>query len=728
MTATQIHHIYKDILRAISHKKIAEALDKLTFLCQECTNLQFSDKLNHIKESYSFLLTYFVKGTDDPAREDIYKKIIADIFVLNCQLREELLGINSNNFEFSQMRYFTLNKEFTKDELLQNFNRNLLLNDADITLPKEEQNQIRKDFDASVRYLFHYFWLTNDDIENSETSVYKEVMSDKFSQSSVKAMLVSALTFNLWRTFDKQKMTLLIDACHSADLQTSQRALVGLVFVLAKYNAFIPYFPTINSRLIALIDDKNLAERFEDIFYQIIRTTETEEIAKKLQQEILPELMKMQEGNIDDILNISEWEELNPAWKKITKDEKVIGKMEELTELEKSGSDIYMGTFANMKFHPFFNEISNWFLPFDTNHSQISELFQESEKSIFSVFLNSPVMCNSDKYSFSLNMYSMPESQKNMMKQNFGEVSEHLKEAQKEQLLSNDNNKDKTISKHYIQDLFRFFKLNPKRKDFTDMFSITLFLHKTYLFDLLAENNVLKEKIAEFYFSKKLYKQALELYEELDKSAQQDAGFYQRMGYCYQQITRLEKALEVYQKADLIQSDDFWTVRKIAMCYRLLNQNEKAILSYRQLKKMKPNNITVRLQLVDSLVQENREKEALQELNQLNEEYPNHAKIIRQIIKVALLDKNIAQANYFQSVLEEQEEMVAEDELIAGHIGWIMNKSELAMEHYRKAFEKIEKKSADFDKIFDKNSDLLLKNGVEKQEILWLKDAVLLIK
>ena len=417
---------------------------------------------------------------------------------------------------------------------------------------------------------------------------------------------MSALTLDLWRHFDEKKILILLDTCTSADVYARQRALTGLCFVLAKYNRFLPYFPAIRNRLVLLADDAVITEQLQNIIIQIIATSETEQVSKKLQEEIFPELMKlrplMDEGlNPENLMNLDEWGEINPQWEEMIEKSGASDKIQEFAEMQMEGADVYMSTFAMLKSFPFFSDFSNWFMPFDTENLAVRPLFATEQKSLITAFLSSNVMCNSDRYSFCLSVLQMPELQRSMMKQSFGEAAEQMEEISKDEALHSPNVQAKNISKHYVQDLFRFFKLNPHHSDFTDMFSTSLIMHKTYLFDLLSIDDTLKSNIAEYYFTKRLYPQALELFEEINKEGEISAALYQKMGYAYQQTSRLMEALDAYKKADLIQPDDLWTNRKIALCYRLMGNAEKALEIYRHTNFIKPDQLSIKLQIVSCL-------------------------------------------------------------------------------------------------------------------------------
>jgi hypothetical protein len=200
--------------------------------------------------------------------------------------------------------------------------------------------------------------------------------------------------------------------------------LVGLTFVLAKYNVYLSYFPSIRNRLVLLADQTRIAENFQNIIIQIIGTTETEKISRKLREEILPEMMKINpllkdKMDAENFLNSDEWAEENPEWQEILDERGLSDKLKELSDLQLEGADVYMSTFSMLKNFSFFSQFSHWFLPFDTENSAVNQLFESDEKTILSAFVNSNVMCNSDKYSFCLSVLQMPESQRNMLKHSF---------------------------------------------------------------------------------------------------------------------------------------------------------------------------------------------------------------------------------------------------------------------------------------------------------------------
>lgn len=732
MNAAQIHATYKSISHFLVLGQVKNAFDKIRLFVNELQIGEYSDRLDDLQQNYNYLLHYYVTGVEDPQRKSVYNKLIAKIFVLNSELREELILRNSSNFEYTQKRYYPHTKKHHSTIDLYNalnyyhHQTTLLKDNEDIQLA--ELKRLRSNYELLIPEFFGLFWLSTV-IGSHEKVLFNQVMSPEYPGWIEKTVLVSALTLNLWRMFDENKLMLLFDACLIEDQRVKQRALVGLCFVMAKYNRFLPFFPSIRNRLVLLADDHHIVDNFQNIIIQIIATVETEKITKKMQEEILPEVMKISpllkdKMDADSLLNTEEWGEENPEWQEILEKSGVSDKLKELSELQLEGADVYMSTFSLLKNFPFFSEFTNWFLPFDTQNSAVNELFKTDDKTLITAFVNNNVMCNSDKYSFCLSILQMPESQRGMLKQSFKMEAEQLDEMSKDEALLTPNVASKNISRLYIQDLFRFFKLNPQHGDFADMFTFSLLMHRSYLFEILASNDDFKVNIAEYYFSKNHYSQALELFEKIQHEMTPTAALYQKIGYLYQQTSQFPLALEAYLKSDLIQTDDLWTVRKIALCYRLMGDFEKALEYYIQADYLKPDQLNVLMQIGHCNVELGKFKEALNIYYKLDAIGGDNVKVWRAISWCSFISGNIQQADYYVRKLIDNEP-TTHDYLNAGHISWCEHRLTEAIEFYRLSLGLQQNSWELFLEAFNEDKSFLITNGIDADEIPLLLDSIL---
>lgn len=731
MNSSQIHITYKSALNLLILGQVKDAFVKTEDLVTELQVGEYTDRLTNLQQNYQFLLQYFVAGVEDLERKQVYNKLIAKLFVLNSELREELLYRNSTNFEYTQKRYYPHTRRYNSindlfSALKYFHNQSALFANSDEN-HEVEMKRLRSNYEALLPELFRLFWLTTI-YKSEEKTLFIQLLDSNYPSWIEKSILISALTLNLWRMFDENKLMLLLDACQSDDKMVKQRALVGLCFVMAKYNRFLPYFPSVRNRLVLLTDDNHVVDNFQNILIQIISTAETDKISKKMMEEILPEVMKISpmlkdKMDPDSLLNTDEWNEENPEWQELLEQSGVSDKLKELSELQLEGADVYMSTFSMLKNFPFFSELTNWFLPFDPKYSEVNDLFKSDDNSLLTAFEGNNIMCNSDKYSFCLSILQMPESQRGMLKNSFKMEAEQLNEMTNDEAILKPDLISKNISKLYIQDLFRFFKLYSQHSDFSDMFEFSLIMHRTFLFDILSNNVDFKISIAEYYFSKNHYNQALELFEEVEHEITATAAYYQKIGYMYQQTSQLSLALAAYNKADIIQPDDIWTVRKMALCYRLTGNFEKALEFYQHADFLKPNQSSILMQIGHCFVELRKFKEALSIYFKLDALEAENIKVWRAISWCSFVSGNIQQADYYIQKLLEAEPN-AHDFLNAAHVLWCQRKISSAIDFYLKSLNSQQNNWEIFLETFIDDKMYLISNGIDKDEIPLMLDAL----
>ena len=733
MTIPQIQDTYQTILHLLLLGRLKQAFDEIQILGNELQNWTLQERIDSSRQNYRYMLQYYMDGVDDPQRIMLYNKLIAKLFSLNEELRENLYAQNSTNFEYIKKRYFphTLKHSDSQKlfEALQQFRAQIAL--AEEGTHNENLTSLKHSYETLFSDIFGTFWMKTQ-FSDEDKGLFRQIMDENYTGVLEKSLVVSGLTLNLWRMFDEEKLMLLFDCCESEFLQVKQRALAGLCFVLVKYNQFLSYFPMIRNRLVLMADNEQTLKNFRNIIMQIIGTTETEKISKKLQEEILPEIAKItpklkDKMDVENLLNSDDWEEANPQWQEMIEDSGVSDKLQELSELQMEGADVYMSTFSMLKSFPFFTEHANWFLPFDPNHTAVHELFDKADKGILSAFVSSQVMCNSDLYSFCLSMLQMPKAQRQMMKHSFKMESEQLDEIKKDEALIAPDINAKNISKQYIQDLFRFFKLHPQHHDFTDMFNLSLVMHKSYLFDILSAGNDFKSDIAEYYFSKKLYVQALELFNELLDETEPTAALYQKIGYANQKTSQLTNALNAYLKADMIQPDDVWTVKKIALCYRLAGNYEKSLEYYQHADFLNPGQFSTKMQIANSYLQAKKSKDALKLYYKLDAENEDNVKIQRAIAWASFVSGNLQEAAYYIQKVLENKNPIAHDYLNAGHIAWCKKERKTALAHYRKSLELQRNNRELFLEMFNEDLNRLKANGIDATEIPLMLDELLYV-
>lgn len=732
MKPNQIEQTSKLALDFTLGGQLKKAIDTTQLLAEELQWGEVNDRLSDLRENYRLMLQYYMQGVDDPERKRIFSKLTGKLLQLNITIREELLLRNTTAFEYTQKRYFPHKLHFRStsdlyDSLLYYHTKLKQADDDQVPLPDSEVNRLRLNFERLLPDLFMTFWLSTS-LGSGERQAYKQLLLPAYPGIPEKCLVVSALTLNLWRMFDEDKLMLLMDACGSENSMVRQRALVGLCFVMIRYSAYLPYFPAVRNRLMLLTDDNRILDNLVNIIILIVGSSDTDRITRKMKEEILPEMMKIspmikKKLDSESMTKSDDWSEENPEWNEMLEESGIGEKLQELTNLQLEGADVYMSTFAVLKNFPFFNEIAHWFMPFDPAFSAIRDLFDNKDQNLMTAFLNNSVICNSDKYSFSLSVMQMPTGQREMMSRSFRAEADQLAEITRDESILKPNLADKNQARQYIQDLFRFFRLHPQHHEFDDMFDYALKIHESSFFDILAASGNLKEQLAEYCFSKNFYSVAEVLYKELIQSSDPSASLYQKYGFSLQKLSRIDAALEAYLKADMILPDDGWTVRKIALCYRLTGNYSKALEHYRHADFLKPGTLPVGMQMAKCYIALENYPQALQLYKQLEISYPDEQKIRRATGWCAFISGNLHQAEYYyEKVLSDMPDAI--DLLNAGHVALCMNKRSMAVDLYKQSLELQQSGPELLAQQLDADKPYLLKNGLTADDLQLFFDAL----
>ena len=731
MNLDQIHEASNAVKQHLLDKQLKSALEMATLIVNESQLFHFADTLNELNQHYNLLIQYYISGVDDPSRVGVYNSISSKLFVLNEELYEEILTHNSPGFQYTSKRFFSHTRRYlTASDLYSSLvyyhNQSALIQSS----PENHQielKRIRSNFELSLSELFGQFFIASK-LNDSECNLFNDILHSDYPGKVEKVLVVSALTLNLWRMFDQVKLNLLLDAIDSTDADVRQRAMVGLVFVLAKYNDFLPLFPALNNRLVLICDDPRNVRNLQNIIIQIISSAETESISKRMKEEILPEMMKISpflSNKLKSDRNITheDGDEENAAWDEMLEKSGLKDTLKELTDLQLEGADVYMSTFAMLKSFPFFSEFCNWFMPFDPIHSSISGLLNSGNNSLVAAFVNNNHMCNSDKYSFCFTMLQMPEAARANLLSSFTSEVEQMDELNKEESILIPDKLDKNITKQYIQDLYRFFNLFPHKHDFDNAFVYSLKLHHSQLFGFMSVKKDLRVIVADYYFVKGHFTAFVELMLQELEFSKPNALLMQKLGFAYQQIGDLHLALQSYQRADMITPDDFWTVKKIGYCFKNLENYERALEIYQHANFLKPNQKGVLYQIASCLASLKRYDEALKIYYQLEAEFGEEEKVWRPIIRCALFAGNIAKSDYYIGKVLIINPTAA-DYMHAAHVAWSQKRMKHAIEFYRECRAVLGGKMDVFYREFKADIEILDIIGIDENEIPLMLDAL----
>lgn len=492
-------------------------------------------------------------------------------------------------------------------------------------------------------------------------------------------VLISSLTMSLLRIFDPAKVNVLCEAVASEHDEVAVRAVTALAIVVRQYAERLPFYPEVEARLRLLADDTLFMEMLSDVELQFIRSRDTEKIERKMNEDIIPAMLRNPGAKGKTIITSDElMEGSNPEWEKWLKDTGIEDKLKELTEWQMEGADIYMATFSHLKSYPFFNEMENWFRPFDPEHPALASLATGKQFNLSRLIMRSAIFCNSDKYSFCLSLNSLPESQRELLSTQMPQQQEAELEELLEKNLSSKKPSARTLVRQYIQDLYRFFHLYPSRKSFPNPFATAGALntgdplHTLYEFpsqSLLAalelnfQRHDFEASISGFQLLQSCYPDRI------------DATLWQKYGYCLQQTNHYYEACKALRMADVMRPDQYWTTLHLAQCHRYLNHYAEALTFFERAAQMKPDNLQIDYQQATCLINLDRYDEALALLHKIAYHEPDSLKVQRAIIRSYLMSHQPAKAaKYVTHILDEPTyELTDEDLHLIAAVQWLRN-------------------------------------------------------
>ncbi len=683
----------------IEQRQLKQAIDGVKGLASLSQHWTITEKISELETNYQYMLHYLIEGKKDPEQQHIYDKLIRDLYTVADDAAEHLLLQESSSLFFDKSRLFQVRTPLSLDEY-----RSIITRHADtfsfidlLEEGEEKERRIKENALAHERTLQDLFYCVfvspraNADMAAS----FRSFMDDELIPVYDKSVLLSALTMNVLQRFDAVKVELLLDVCLRPEPELVTRTIIGIIPIFQTYAARWPLYSECSSRLKLLSDNKLFNRRFIAAIIGFIQAHETEKITKRLNEEILPEMMKLspmigKKINLDEWMGESGLDEKNPEWQKILDETGLTDKLQEFSELQLEGADVFHSTFSNLKSYPFFQEMSNWFLPFNPRHSSIRQLFSDKSEgvSLIETMFRSSLICNSDKYSFCLSIMMMPENYRRMIISQLGAEGEELTKMQEEEGVLNPYQKEDTLIKQYIQDLYRFFKLYRRRSEFRDIFSLPLNYHLIEAFHPVVLQPQHLEQIALYYFEKNNFDEALVAYTMLTEAAGvAKSEFWQKIGYCRQMLADTGGALDAYLHADLIDENNTWVLHRIAHCYRVLKQPDIALNYYRRLEQFRPDDLHIQLSIGHCYLELKQYDTALNYYFKVELLDSQNRRAWRSVAWCAFLSRKFDVARkYYAQIMENKPN--AHDFLNAGHVELCMEENKKAVSLYRSSLEK----------------------------------------
>ncbi|MDR0232122.1 MAG: hypothetical protein LBI82_08395 [Dysgonamonadaceae bacterium] len=729
MTSEDIKKHARNIAVCLEQRKLKDVFDSLSLLLSNLQNWQLKEQLNELEQTYKAMLSYVSEGIEDPQRNKVYQNLIRSAYGLSDHVLSQLQVIDSPGYYYDRKRIFKQAGHYPAlEQLVVSLEESLNKQALNSLLEQENEQtiQIRKELESTTKLIFNYIWL-GDDLGKENKQILSGLLSDQINSHPVQCLIITALTLNLQETFDENKIELLLESCDNKNEEIRQRAIIGVLLAFRKYDYRLYLYPEIYNRWQHLSEDKSFIKSVVTILLQFILSKDTEKITRRINEELIPEMMKInpilsEKIKLEDLMSDSGMDDKNPEWQNFIEEAGLSDKLQEFSELQMSGADVMHSSFAHLKTYPFFNEISNWFLPFSADNTEFSSYSEVAGLKEFSdAIIKSPFLCNSDKYSLYLSVVQMPESFRKMMTGQFSAEASAIKEMQETELPDAEK-QSKNIASQYIRDLYRFYKLSSKRRGIQDIFDGQKeFYQSENIFQMVStEENM--QIIGEYYFNKDHYKEAADIFDKLLKLNPNNDTFFQKRAYCMQMQGKIEEALNDYLIAEALNPSNSWVIKKIASCYKMLKKPEDALIYYRKTEQQNPENLSTQLNIGHCFLELKNYQEALKCYYKVEFLDKNESRAWRPIAWCSFLAGKYEQSlDYYEKILNHKPESL--DYLNTGHVYLVTKNIKKAIQLYVSAAKNFGS-FAKFSEVFNEDLSDLIAAGVEESNIPLLLDLV----
>ena len=637
----------------------------------------FRETFDAIASDYDLMMHYMLTGMGDPGRSELYSRLILRTYRLlgNIELSLQLqynpdalslFGAAVKGLDVRDMR-----------EKLEGYVSDIAL----LSLDSQEQQDVKAQqlAERHQQYLSEVFINITGSAQWSHelaADMLSLILSPTVDIIDAQ-LLVSAIMMGALFVMDAEKVLTLMCIYEQAQSEKlRQRALVGWAFCLDK-DGVVSLSPVCN-KLNDMLLREEVRNDLLELQMQIVYCQNAERDEERIRKEVMPTLLNNQSYEItkfgirekdDDTL-----EDILHPDNEERKMEELESGIQKIIDMQRQGADIYFGGFSRMKRFGFFYTLANWFMPFYAEHPQLQHLSADFLDSSYmkKIFEQGP-FCDSDKYSFVLGLSSvfnqLPANIREMLKN--GEASLGV--------IGSDEGQTMTPAYYrrlYLQDLYRFFKLNDYRRCFYNPFQEReghmLLANEIYRSSL--HNQAVR--MVRFLYQRQMFKEAKALLMPFyDASSVHDISLRALIAMKQGEYIMAES---LYQKAFEIEPSNEHLLKGYAMSAFYSGDFGEAAQLFEQLLDAHPDNRKYKLDLAISYINNDRVDEGVKLLFELNYKFPADVNVKRALACGFLYTGQLGKAVKLYDEIVVDESVSAVDYLNAGYCAWFDKRVEEA--------------------------------------------------
>lgn len=708
--------LFSYLRQLLREQRLDEALATAVGLTDKYPALaQYKGVLQNLSLEHHLMCQTLLNGYEDKQRNVLYSKSIGKLYRISANMMMQWLKVYNSVVapHVASMRGYVFDLASVRERLESYVAQKALHNLDSGSVYKSNEAEMTAEHYKYHAALFRHLWLSE-----QWNKDYAEEFADVMASATVDAedvqLIVSAIMLSVLTVFDEWKLhTLIYIYVHSQDEKVRQRALVGVAFALTRKEA-VCQSDDVTTLLQTLLDDDIAAQQLVETQMQMFYCLNAEEDNAEIQREIIPTLLKnspivMQDGKL---IERAEEDELNDILHPHAEEEaaeEVEASMRRMMDMQKSGADIFFGGFSQMKRFPFFHDLVNWFMPFSLHHPALEGMASKGERvvKLLKMMLDRGPFCDSDKYSFTL-----------VMEQTIDKMPPNIMEAigaadgDMEELHAREYDNPSYIRRAYLQDLYRFFRLQRDRELFSTPFSSSehsnspLFLAHP----LLCHAETISrraEAMASFLYRRKQWMRLREWCEAYSYTHTPHIDLFHALAL--QQSGRMTESGQILRGVLQAEPDNRRAMSALARCYFADARYADALPLYAQLHQAKPESRAYAMRYIVCLVEtemsqmeeseaveehDARLQEALKEAYALQYNNPEDDDANRILGWTLLMTGRAAKAAVTFSALSEADAPQADDVLHYAYCLWFSGERRKALQWLNKYAEIKEKINA----------------------------------
>ncbi|WP_337627613.1 tetratricopeptide repeat protein [Prevotella sp.] len=690
------------------------------------------EELERLESEYSLMADCFLSDMCDPKAADIYAGMLKRTYRLYNTVR--LASVMRKRRTLVQAQNIAASRRISQESVLaqlEAFVQDVAM--CSLQMDGVQNQTLARLYANHQRYmegLFNSLLVSGQWTEETAGS-YRSLLLSPIVDHTDAQLIVSALTMALLVVFDVEKwLTLVAVYEQSDDVALRQRAIVGLALTMPD-EGVVSLFPNVGEALHRLSSTEQVCRELMEVQVQLLYCERTETDSREIQTNIIPTFVKnsrlknwrmesdsCEDSSLDEILG-NEDADSNMA--------EIEDKMNRMMEMQRKGSDIYFGGFSHMKRFAFFSEISNWFTPFYAEHPDVTNALKGDNAAAIKDMVSRGPFCDSDKYSFVFAIVSifdrLPADAQEMLKGGSASFPESM---------AAEIGSPAYVRRMYLQDLYRFFRLFPNRKDFRNPFGKTadgaslgyLFIMNPSLARSMSHEAV---EVGRLLFKWRQYDVVVELAESFVKSGAESADLSLLLGNAYLKTGSYDASYELFSRVVAKNERREQAMAGLAEASFMLRRYDDVVGICNRLETAGHLSKRLTIYMSLALINSGDVREGMNRLYRLDYEDGSDRNVKRAIAWGHLMNHKPDEAERIYDALVADGSDVADDLLNCGYAKWLLHRNGEAsrmFSHYVSAME-TDNKGECLASAFAADMDLLDMYGVgDFEKVIMLESVV----